>query len=46
MREKHPLELPARATLLGQIIGDSFLIPMVSDMNSEQPKVTKASMAV
>lgn len=31
----HPLELLARATLLGQIIGDLFLILTISDMNPE-----------
>lgn len=35
MGAKHPLELPARASLLCQIIGDLFLIVMVSDMNPE-----------
>lgn len=46
MGAKHPLELPARASLSCQIIGDLFLIVMVSDMNPEQPKVIKVSMAV
>lgn len=35
MRAKHPLELLARATLLGQIIGDLFLILTISDMNPD-----------